>query len=186
MTLHTPEHSLLATRTELSEFYLAFSRYEFALKATKFVKQTDRGAQIDWDKLAEELGDLDQLLANRRTAVHELLDRPPKKLNLVENNQLKWQDDLPKPTWGPTRVFLESAIAQPRMTFDGAELYPTIVEKASALGFSLVMNHPFVEGNKRTGHAAMETFLVLNGLEIQASVEEQEKIILQLAAGSSH
>jgi death-on-curing protein len=78
---------------------------------------------------------------------------------------------------------LESAIAQPRMTFDGAELYPTIVEKASALGFSLVMNHPFVDGNKRTGHAAMETFLVLNGFEIKASVEEQEKIILQLAAG---
>jgi death-on-curing protein len=69
------------------------------------------------------------------------------------------------------------------MTFDGAELYPTIVEKASALGFSLVMNHPFVDGNKRTGHAAMETFLVLHGFEIKASVEEQEKIILQLAAG---
>jgi death-on-curing protein len=45
------------------------------------------------------------------------------------------------------------------------------------------MNHPFVDGNKRTGHAAMETFLVLNGFEIKASVEEQEKIILQLAAG---
>jgi death-on-curing protein len=42
---------------------------------------------------------------------------------------------------------LESAIAQPRMTFGGAEHYPTIVEKASALGFSLVMNHPFVDGH---------------------------------------
>ncbi len=53
---------------------------------------------------------------------------------------------------------LESAIAQPRMTFGGEELYPTIVEKASALGFSLVMNHPFADGNKPAGHAAMETF----------------------------
>jgi death-on-curing protein len=44
---------------------------------------------------------------------------------------------------------LESAIAQPRMTFGGEELYPTLVEKASALCFSLVMNHPFVDGNKR-------------------------------------
>ncbi|MDR4494430.1 MAG: type II toxin-antitoxin system death-on-curing family toxin [Nitrospirales bacterium] len=78
---------------------------------------------------------------------------------------------------------LASAIAQPGMTFDGAELYPTLIEKASALGFSLVMNHPFVDGNKRTGHAAMETFLVLNGFELNASVEEQEKIVLQLAAG---
>jgi death-on-curing protein len=44
----------------------------------------------------------------------------------------------------------------------------TLVEKASALGFSLIKNHPFVDGNKRTGHAAMETFLVLNGFEIDA------------------
>jgi len=68
------------------------------------------------------------------------------------------------------------------MTFEGEELYPTVVEKASALGFSLVMNHPVVDGNKRIGHAAMETFLVLNGFEINASVDEQERVILQLAA----
>ena len=78
---------------------------------------------------------------------------------------------------------LESAIAQPRMTFGGTELYPTIIEKASALGFSIVMNHPFVDGNKRAGHAAMETFLVLNRLEIKAVVDEQERVILALAAG---
>ena len=58
---------------------------------------------------------------------------------------------------------LESAVAQPKMTFAGLELYPTLVEKAASLGFSLVGNHPFVDGNKRVGHAAMETFLVLNG-----------------------
>ena len=78
---------------------------------------------------------------------------------------------------------LESALAQPRMTFGGRELYPTIVEKAAALGFSFIKNHPFVDGNKRTGHAVMETFLVLNGYEIQASVEELEQVILQAAAG---
>jgi death-on-curing protein len=78
---------------------------------------------------------------------------------------------------------LESAIAQPRMTFGGQDLYPTIVDKASALGFSIVMNHPFLDGNKRTGHGAMETFLVLNGLEINAFVDEQERVILALASG---
>jgi death on curing protein len=78
---------------------------------------------------------------------------------------------------------LESALAQPQMTFDTAELYPTVVEKAAALGFSLIQNHPFVDGNKRIGHAAMETFLVLNGLEIAASVDEQEQVILQVASG---
>ncbi len=50
---------------------------------------------------------------------------------------------------------LESALAQPRMTFGGQDLYPTIAEKAAALGFSLILNHPFVDGNKRIGHAAI-------------------------------
>jgi len=78
---------------------------------------------------------------------------------------------------------LESAVAQPRATFDGNELYPTIIEKTAALGFSLIMNHAFVDGNKRIGHYAMETFLVLNGHEFDASLDEQESIILQLASG---
>jgi len=78
---------------------------------------------------------------------------------------------------------LESAVAQPRATFDGKELYPSPVEKAAALGFSLVMNHPFVDGNKRVGHAGMEIFLVLNKFQIDASVDEQEETILQVAAG---
>ncbi|WP_233744311.1 type II toxin-antitoxin system death-on-curing family toxin [Leptodesmis sichuanensis] len=79
--------------------------------------------------------------------------------------------------------WLESAIAQPRMTFDGEELYPSLIEKAAALGFSIFMNHPFVDGNKRTGHAAAETFLVLNGMEINASVDEQECVVLAIASG---
>jgi death-on-curing protein len=78
---------------------------------------------------------------------------------------------------------VESALAQPQMTYGGFELYPTIVEKAAALGFSLIMNHPFLDGNKRAGHAAMEVFLVLNGYEIEAPVGEQERVILQVASG---
>jgi death-on-curing protein len=78
---------------------------------------------------------------------------------------------------------LESAVNQPRLTFNQADLYPDLVSKAAALCFSLVRNHPFIDGNKRTGHAAMETFLILNGSEIDAHVEEQERLILDLAAG---
>jgi len=78
---------------------------------------------------------------------------------------------------------VESALAQPQMTFGGADLYPTIAEKAAVLGFSLIMNHPFIDGNKRAGHAAMEVFMMLNGYEIEASVEEQERVILQVASG---
>ncbi|HOT93471.1 MAG TPA: type II toxin-antitoxin system death-on-curing family toxin [Anaerolineae bacterium] len=78
---------------------------------------------------------------------------------------------------------LESALAQPRQTFASVELYPSIAEKAAALGFSLIKNHPFIDGNKRIGHAAMEVFLVLNGYELQATADEQEQIILDVAAG---
>ena len=78
---------------------------------------------------------------------------------------------------------LESAIAQPRITFDSKELHPTLLDKAATLGFSIIMNHPFLDGNKRTGHAAIETFLVLNGMEISAPVDDQERVVLAVAAG---
>jgi death-on-curing protein len=78
---------------------------------------------------------------------------------------------------------LESAISQPQATFGGSELYPDLVSKAAALCHSLVMNHPFVDGNKRIGHAAMEVFLLLNGHEVECDVDEQERVILGLAAG---
>jgi death-on-curing protein len=78
---------------------------------------------------------------------------------------------------------LESSVAQPKATLGGVELYPTLIEKAAALAFSLVQGHPFVDGNKRAGHAAMETFLVLNGTEIDGPVDDQERLMLDLAAG---
>ena len=68
---------------------------------------------------------------------------------------------------------LESGVAQPRATFDDRDLYRTLAEKAAALCLALVQGHPFIDGNKRVGHAAMETFLVLNGSEIDASIDVQ-------------
>ena len=59
---------------------------------------------------------------------------------------------------------------------------PTVLPTA-ALCASLVQNHPFVDGNKRVGHAAMATFLLLNGFDITATTDEQEALILDLAAG---
>lgn len=78
---------------------------------------------------------------------------------------------------------LDSALAQPQMAFGGQDLYPSLGEKAAVLGFCLVCNHPFIDGNKRVGHAAMETFLVVNGWELVAGVDEQEQVVLRLAAG---
>jgi len=70
------------------------------------------------------------------------------------------------------------------MQFGGEELYSSLEEKAAALGFALIQNHPFVDGNKRVGHASMEVVLRLNGWEITASVDEQERFILDVAAGA--
>ena len=78
---------------------------------------------------------------------------------------------------------LQSALAQPRMTFEGNDLYPSVAAKAAALGFSLIMNHPFLDGNRRVGHAAMELFLLMNGQEIAAAVDEQQEAILRVAKG---
>ena len=77
---------------------------------------------------------------------------------------------------------LESALAQPCVSYAGQELYPSLIEKVTALGFSLINNHPFVDGNKRIGHAAIEVTLLMNGYEIQADVDTQEAVILAVAA----
>lgn len=64
---------------------------------------------------------------------------------------------------GPTGIrdlgSLESALAQPRVTFGGVDLHASLAAKVAALGFSLTLNHPFIDGNKRVAHAAMEVFL---------------------------
>jgi death on curing protein len=79
---------------------------------------------------------------------------------------------------------LESAIAQPFQTFAGEALYPSLAAKAAALGFFIIRNHPFVDGNKRVGHAALEIMLVLNGSELAATTDEQEHVVLAVASGA--
>jgi death on curing protein len=79
---------------------------------------------------------------------------------------------------------LESALSQPKVSAGGVDAYPSLEEKAAALCYSLCLNHPFMDGNKRVAHAVMETFLIFNGKEIQASVSEQEQLMLGVAAGT--
>ena len=74
-------------------------------------------------------------------------------------------------------ALLEASPALPHQTFDGHDLYPGLIAKAAALGFSLIQNHPFVDGNKRIGHAAMEITLVLNAIELAASIDDAEAVV---------
>ncbi|GMR23580.1 MAG: type II toxin-antitoxin system death-on-curing family toxin [Acidobacteriota bacterium] len=78
---------------------------------------------------------------------------------------------------------LESAVARPTMTFGGEDLYPDVAAKAAALMHSLVLNHPFVDGNKRVGAAAAELMALLNGYELNASDDELEDLTLTVAKG---
>ena len=79
---------------------------------------------------------------------------------------------------------LESALENCFATFDGVELYPTKEEKAARLGYSLISNHAFVDGNKRIGVYIMLSFLELNGIRLEATNEDVIGVGLSVADGS--
>ncbi len=78
-------------------------------------------------------------------------------------------------------ALLESAVARPRMMFGGEDLYPDLFSKAAALMNSLIRNHPFVDGNKRTGIAAAALFLRQNGRLLRATSPELEAFTVYVA-----
>ena len=78
---------------------------------------------------------------------------------------------------------LESALARPFQTFEGKELYPTIVGKAASLIESILINHPFIDGNKRTGYVVARLFLMNNGTDINASQDEKYEFVMRIASG---
>ncbi len=79
---------------------------------------------------------------------------------------------------------VSSAVAQPHASFAGEELYPTLVEKAAAVGYSLIKNHAFLDGNKRIGFAALDTTLRLNGSKLQLETDEAEQTILAVTSST--
>ena len=78
---------------------------------------------------------------------------------------------------------LESAVYRPQATFGGHDLYPDLWTKAAVLGHSLIMNHPFIDGNKRVGFEAMRLMLRLNGCDIRASVDAKYEFVMAVTAG---
>lgn len=78
---------------------------------------------------------------------------------------------------------LESAIAQPRQGFGGAYLHADLAAMAAAYLYHIVRNHPFADGNKRTGTHAAIVFLATNGFEVELPVDRWEQIVLDVAQG---
>ncbi|MFN4124176.1 MAG: type II toxin-antitoxin system death-on-curing family toxin [Flavobacteriales bacterium] len=82
--------------------------------------------------------------------------------------------------WG----MLESAIHRPFATFDGNELYPNPINKAAALFESLLMNHPFVDGNKRTAYTSMRVLLIRYGYDLHASSQVKYDFVMEASNGN--
>ena len=98
-------------------------------------------------------------------------------------------DELIRKTGGTPGLrdegLLESALNAPFQSFQGKDIYPSAYVKAARLGFGLVKNHAFVDGNKRIAAHAMLTFLSANKLELDYTQPELEDVFLSLAAGTA-
>lgn len=108
-------------------------------------------------------------------------------INITKEQIFSLYEMLLQKTGGSSGVVNESlmytAVNSIWQTFDGVELYPTLEEKGARLGYSLVRNHSFADGNKRIGILAMLTFLSVNGVEISCTDEELVETGLNLASG---
>ena len=108
-------------------------------------------------------------------------------MKITRENVLTVSTILTEATGGTIGVrdegLLISALEAPYQTFDGVELFPTILEKAVRLGYGLVANHPFVDGNKRIGILVMLTFLELNSVAVEFKDSEIVDMALGVASG---
>ena len=78
---------------------------------------------------------------------------------------------------------LESAVFRPQASAFGQDVYPTLFEKCAVFGYSLIQNHPFTDGNKRTGFAAMHLMLLINGYDLTSTAKEEVTMAEKIASG---
>ena len=84
------------------------------------------------------------------------------------------------------RKLLESALMRPYQTFDNEDLYPTPERKAVAIIESILINHPFIDGNKRFGYVAMRLVLMEYGYDISADEDKKYEFVMKIAKGESN
>lgn len=107
-------------------------------------------------------------------------------MRLTKNQILQIHEELIKEFGGTYGIrdenLLELSINSPYHTFDGKDLYESNIEKAVHMGYSLIMNHPFMDGNKRIGTNIMMILLELSGHELEYSQKELIEIILDISS----
>ena len=108
-------------------------------------------------------------------------------IKLSEEKVLTLHKLITKETGGDPNIrdggLLSSALTAAFATFDGNELYPTVEEKGAKIGYSLIANHAFVDGNKRIGIFVMLIFLEVNGVKIRPTNGEVIRVGLAVASG---
>ncbi len=108
-------------------------------------------------------------------------------IKLTKEKTIALHEMMANATGGDTGVrdhaLLESALSSAFATFGGVDLYPTALEKGVRLGYSLISNHAFVDGNKRIGMFVMLVFLELNNISLSLSDEDVYQIGMRVAAG---
>ena len=108
-------------------------------------------------------------------------------ITLSKEQVIRLHDVLMSKTGGTCGIrddsLIESALAAPFQTFDGIELYPSSAAKIARIAYSLVSNHPFVDGNKRIGTYVMLVLLELNNIDASFTDDDVIQIGLELAKG---
>ena len=109
-------------------------------------------------------------------------------IKLSQEKVLLLHEIITRETGGDASVrdyaLLDSALTSAFQTFDGQELYPTKEEKGARLGYSLISNHAFVDGNKRIGMFVLLVFLEVNGIKLRPSVDDVARVGLAVASGT--
>ncbi|HOR89381.1 MAG TPA: type II toxin-antitoxin system death-on-curing family toxin [Clostridia bacterium] len=109
-------------------------------------------------------------------------------IRLSKEQVILLHNQLIKETGGMPGVLdeglLESVLEAPFMSFGGLELFPSILQKAARLCYGVIMNHPFVDGNKRIAAHVMLIFLSLNKIELKYTQDELVQVILEIAKGN--
>lgn len=107
---------------------------------------------------------------------------------ITVNQVMRMHEQLIDATGGTQGVrdpgLLASAIAAPFQSFMGCEAHPSLLEKAAYLGYGIIKNHPYLDGNKRSGVHAMLVFLALNGAQLQYTQKELSDMVVQVASGA--
>lgn len=111
-------------------------------------------------------------------------------MKMLSKEQIIWlHRELIKETGGTDGLrdegLLDSALNAPFVSFEDTDSFPSLQQKAARLGFGLIKNHAFVDGNKRIGAHAMLVFLALNGIELEYTQNDLSDIILSIAASKA-